>query len=111
MIKCKVRSLLEYRNKSIYISIDKPVSSNSSLDIVQIYLINFRFVFGFHFIPPNIMCFMLQICFLTLQSSVKNNMRIIVITETFNLSNMTPDPINLSLNVIPLTKNKVRQKS
>lgn len=54
---------------------------------------------------------MLQICFLTLQSSVKNNMRIIVITETFNLSNMTPDPINLSLNVIPLTKNKVRPKS
>lgn len=108
MIKYKVRSLLEYRNKSLYISIDKPVSSNSSLIIVSHQLL---VVFGFHFIPPNIMCFMLQICFLTLQSSVKNNMRIIVITETFNLSNMTPDPINLSLNVIPLTKNKVRRKS
>lgn len=34
MIKYKVRSLLEYRNKSLYISIDKPVSSNSSLIIV-----------------------------------------------------------------------------
>lgn len=111
MIKYKVRSLLEYRNKSLYISIDKPVSSNSSLDIVQMYLINFSFVFVFSFILLKFMCFMLQICFLTLQSSVKNNMRIIVITETFNLSNMTPDPINLSLNVIPLTKNKVRRKS
>ncbi|XP_061177950.1 intermembrane lipid transfer protein VPS13B-like [Saccostrea echinata] len=48
-----------------------------------------------------------QICFLTLQSSVKKNMRIIVITETFNLCNLTPNPMTVSLNAIPVSNNKV----
>ncbi|XP_055998709.1 intermembrane lipid transfer protein VPS13B-like isoform X2 [Ostrea edulis] len=48
-----------------------------------------------------------QICFLTLQSSVKSNMRVIVITETFNLCNLTSDPIAVSLNAVPVSNSKV----